>query len=145
MACNRYIFTLSSYFGLILQAVKIYTLLWSSQSKLVALSELNHWNGLHILHVFCMHHIYNPGQGPDLGPLNRVIVALLYDALKRQSWLCNRLWRPIGLWDIEAPTFSGQSAHRWQSDCRPHAPAALYTWEDFWYSFLLEAKSTPGP
>jgi hypothetical protein len=27
---------------------------------------------------------------------------------------CNRPWRPIGLWDVEAPTFSRQSAHRWR-------------------------------
>jgi hypothetical protein len=27
---------------------------------------------------------------------------------------CNRPWRPIRLWDVEAPTFSRQSAHRWR-------------------------------
>jgi hypothetical protein len=27
---------------------------------------------------------------------------------------CERPWRPIGLWDVEAPTFSRQSAHRWR-------------------------------
>jgi hypothetical protein len=31
----------------------------------------------------------------------------------RLSYPCNRQWRPIGLWDVEAPTFSRQSAHRW--------------------------------
>jgi hypothetical protein len=31
-----------------------------------------------------------------------------------ESYLCNRPWRPIGLWDVEAPTFSRQSAHRWR-------------------------------
>jgi hypothetical protein len=30
------------------------------------------------------------------------------------------------LWDIEAPTFSRQSAHRWRWGCQPYAPAALY-------------------
>jgi hypothetical protein len=39
---------------------------------------------------------------------------------------CNRPWRPIGLWDVEAPTFSRQSAHRWQWGCQPYASAALY-------------------
>jgi hypothetical protein len=33
--------------------------------------------------------------------------------LGRKSYPCNRPWRPIGLWDVEAPTFSRQSAHRW--------------------------------
>jgi hypothetical protein len=54
-------------------------------------------------------------------------------------------WRPIGLGDVEAPTFvdtrltdGGKivSLTRW-----PH----LAPQEDFWYSFLLEAESTPGP
>jgi hypothetical protein len=55
------------------------------------------------------------------------------------------LWRPIALWDVEAPTSSRQSAHRWRWGCQPYAPAALYLQEDSWYSFLLEAESTPGP
>jgi hypothetical protein len=29
--------------------------------------------------------------------------------------------------------------------CQPYAPAALYPQEDSWYSFLLEAESTPRP
>jgi hypothetical protein len=33
-------------------------------------------------------------------------------------------WRPIGLWDVEAPTFSRQSAHRWRWGCQPYAPTA---------------------
>jgi hypothetical protein len=31
-----------------------------------------------------------------------------------RSYLHNRPWRPIGLWDVEDPTMSGQSAHKWQ-------------------------------
>jgi hypothetical protein len=61
------------------------------------------------------------------------------------SYPCNRPWRPIGLWDIEASTFSRQSSHRWQWGCQPHAPATLYPHEDSWYAFLLEAESTAGP
>jgi hypothetical protein len=48
-------------------------------------------------------------------------------------------------WDVEAPTFSRQSAHRWQCGCQPYTPAALYTPEYSWFSLLLEAESTPGP
>jgi hypothetical protein len=29
--------------------------------------------------------------------------------------------------------------------CQPYAPAVFYHQEDSWYSFLLEAESTPGP
>jgi hypothetical protein len=38
----------------------------------------------------------------------------------------NRSWRPIGVWEVEAPTSSRQSAHRWRQGCQPYAPAALY-------------------
>jgi hypothetical protein len=30
------------------------------------------------------------------------------------------------LWDVEAPTFSRQSDHRWRRGCQPYASAALY-------------------
>jgi hypothetical protein len=53
--------------------------------------------------------------------------------------------RPIGLWDVETPTFFRQSAHRLRWGCQPYPPAALYAQKDSWYSFLLEAESTPGP
>jgi hypothetical protein len=45
---------------------------------------------------------------------------------KGLSYPCGRLWRPIGLWDIQAPTFSRQLAHTWRWGCQPYAPAALY-------------------
>jgi hypothetical protein len=61
------------------------------------------------------------------------------------NYPCNRPWTPIGLWDVEAPTFSRQLAHIWLYGCQPYAPAALYPQEDSWYSFLLKAESTPGP
>jgi hypothetical protein len=51
-------------------------------------------------------------------------------------------WRPIVSWDVEAPTFSWQPAHKWRWGCQPYAPDALYPQEDAWYSFLLEAEST---
>jgi hypothetical protein len=41
----------------------------------------------------------------------------------RQSYPCNRLWRLIGLWDVEAPAFSRWSAHRWQWS-QPYALAS---------------------
>jgi hypothetical protein len=37
------------------------------------------------------------------------------------------------------------STHRWRQGCQPYAPAAFYTVDNSWYSFLLEAESTPGP
>jgi hypothetical protein len=65
---------------------------------------------------------------------------------KKENYRYNRPWTPIGLWDVEAPTFSlynrltdgGKvfSLTRRQ----PFTPQ-----ESSWYSFLLEAESTPGP
>jgi hypothetical protein len=37
------------------------------------------------------------------------------------------------------------SAHRWGQGCQPYAPSAFYLQKDSWYSFLLEAESTPRP
>jgi hypothetical protein len=53
--------------------------------------------------------------------------------------------KAIGFWDVEAPTFSRQSAHRWRWGCQPYAPTTLYLQEDSWYSFLLVAELIPGP
>jgi hypothetical protein len=75
------------------------------------------------------------------------ITALFSEAIrvrKKLSYPCNRPWRVIGLWDVEAPTFSRQSAHRERWGCQLYAPAALYPQEDSWYSFLLEVESNPG-
>jgi hypothetical protein len=61
---------------------------------------------------------------------------------RRQSYPCNRPRRPMGLWDIEAPTFSRQSVHRWRWGCQPYALDVLYQQEDSWYSCLWETEST---
>jgi hypothetical protein len=66
-----------------------------------------------------------------------------FNFLYIKNYSCNRLWRPTRLWDIEAHTFDGQSAHRWWWG-QPYALFVLYPQEDSWYSFLLEAESTQG-
>jgi hypothetical protein len=53
-------------------------------------------------------------------------------------------WRPLELREVEASTFFRHWAHRWRQGCQPYARAPFYPKEDSWYSFLLEAKSTPG-
>jgi hypothetical protein len=59
-------------------------------------------------------------------------VIILSTGKKRQNYPCNRPWRPIGLWDFEAPTFSRQSVHRWRWG-QPYAPVTLYPKEESWY------------
>jgi hypothetical protein len=61
------------------------------------------------------------------------------------SYPCNKPWKPMGLFDVENPTFSRQSAHRLRRGCQPYALAALYPQDGSWYLFLLETESTPGP
>jgi hypothetical protein len=65
------------------------------------------------------------------------------DEITRDHHSCNRPWRPTGLSDVEAPTISGQSAHRRRWGCQPYAPAALHPQEDYWYSFLLRGWVDP--
>ena len=45
---------------------------------------------------------------------------------------------------FEAPRISRQSAHEGGKVCQPYAAAVFTPRKDFWYSFLLEAESTPG-
>jgi hypothetical protein len=62
-----------------------------------------------------------------------------YACKKKSEAIPVTRWRRIGLWD-----FSRQSAHTWRWGCQLYSPVALYPQEDFWYSFLLEAESSPG-
>jgi hypothetical protein len=62
-----------------------------------------------------------------------------------KSYPCKRPWRAIGLWDVKAPTFS---LDNWLTDdgkvvSLAHRPP-FTPQEHSWYSFLLEAESTPG-
>jgi hypothetical protein len=58
-------------------------------------------------------------------PRHYVKIGNAWNYLKK-SYPCNRLRRPTGLWDVEAPIFSKQSAQRWGWGCQPYAPADLY-------------------
>jgi hypothetical protein len=41
------------------------------------------------------------------------------------TYPCKKLWRPKGLWDVEVPTFSRQSAHRWW--CQTYEQTPIYS------------------
>jgi hypothetical protein len=50
---------------------------------------------------------------------------LITENKRRQSYPWNRTQNPIGMWYVEVPTFSRQSAHRWRWGCQPYTSAAL--------------------
>ena len=43
---------------------------------------------------------------------------------------------------LRFPRFRDNGTGRWKG-CQPYAPAAFTPWKSSWYSFLLEAESTP--
>jgi hypothetical protein len=54
-------------------------------------------------------------------------------------------WRdPEGSRRLRLPDFKTSGTWRWQG-CQPYAPAAFTPRKYSWYSFMLEAESTPGP
>jgi hypothetical protein len=62
------------------------------------------------------------------------------------SYPCNRPWRPVGLWDVEVPTFCLDSRLTDGGKVVSPTHRPLFTLQEgSWYSFLLEAESTPGP
>jgi hypothetical protein len=71
---------------------------------------------------------------PSFGRVShRLACSVTYwlQGLRRRSWkskavLVNRPWSPTSLWEVEAPIFSRQSAHRWRWGCQPYAPASHY-------------------
>jgi hypothetical protein len=56
-----------------------------------------------------------------------------------------RPWRPLGLREVEAPTFSDIWLTDGDKVVSPKRRPLFHPQEDPWYSFLLEAESTSGP
>jgi hypothetical protein len=53
--------------------------------------------------------------------------------------------RPLGIQEVEASTMSIQSAHEDGEVVNPKHRSSLPPRRYRWYSFLIEADSTPGP
>ena len=51
---------------------------------------------------------------------------------------------PRGFQEVQVPILRENGPGWWQG-CQPYAPAAFTHRKYSWYSFILEAKSTPGP
>jgi hypothetical protein len=123
-----------------------------SQSAVISLLSLCAIYILHVIKCMYIQHIQvlyqGQGQYSRSCPINSsscyngslvtwTVVSLTAAKFKplifpTQVWvwlwvLCYDRWRPVVLWDVEAPTLSRQSAHRWPWGCQPYAPAALYS------------------
>jgi hypothetical protein len=81
----------------------------------------------HFLSLRSMHNLEKESESESdkfhVWRLSTIFVTRKLCTMKKKIYACNRPWRPIGLWDVEAPTFSTQSAHRWRWGCQPSAPA----------------------
>jgi hypothetical protein len=76
--------------------------------------------------------------------LNRAVTALIdFSGSKKKSYPCKRPWKPIGLRNVQAPTFFRRSTHKWRQGCQPYSPVAHYTQNNCWYLFLLDVDSSP--
>ena len=64
---------------------------------------------------------------------------------KVKSFPATGLDRPLGFQEVEIPRISRQSAHEGSKVVSPTHRPSLYPKKDSWYSFLLEAESTPRP
>jgi hypothetical protein len=64
---------------------------------------------------------------------------------KKYSYPCNRPWRPIRLWDVEAPKFSNNRLTNGGEVVSLTRRPPFSLQEDSWYSLLLGAESTTGP
>jgi hypothetical protein len=57
----------------------------------------------------------------------QIIILKVYVNCLKWSSPRNRLWGPVGLWDVEDPTLSRRSAHGWRQGCQPYSPATPYS------------------
>jgi hypothetical protein len=63
------------------------------------------------------------GENPDP---RKMWSCWINEGRKKIRYHCNGLWRPAGLWDVEVPTFPGQSARRRRWGFQPYRLAPLF-------------------
>jgi hypothetical protein len=92
-------------------------------------------------HIYICIYIYKVKLSPVTGRGDQHVFPVRYE---RRLHITEENYPRNGLWDIEEPTLSRQSAHRWQEGCQPYVSAAALLPRKiffcFWYSFLLEPE-----
>jgi hypothetical protein len=76
--------------------------------------------------------------------LSRGIVAVKFDKGKDKAIPLQAWTGPEGPRSLRLPDFKTIGTSRWQV-CQPYAQATFNPRNFSWYSFLLNAESTPGP
>jgi len=115
---------------------KLRTLNCPSKSVRVSKSSRMKWAG-YVARVVENRNAYRVLTGKPEG--NRGKTKVKGKAIPLQAWT-----GPEGSRRLRLPDFKTIDTWRWQG-CQPYAPAAFTPRKYFWYSFLLGAKSTPGP
>jgi hypothetical protein len=75
---------------------------------------------------------------------NTFILFIIYLNVKGKAIPLQAWTGPEGSRKLRLPDFMTIGTCRWKG-CQPYAPAAFTPRQYSWYSFLLEAESTPGP
>jgi hypothetical protein len=100
------------------------------QMRLQASCIFPNWN-----YVFTLWFIPTPRREICFPVTTNCVILRNRDVRSKLKLFLNRLWRPIGLWDVEDPTLSRQLANGWHQCCQPYAPAALYSPETLFFCF----------
>jgi hypothetical protein len=109
------------------------------------------------VNVYCYLYTINNGSEKPLGspfrikysyqhfiPKQLIYILLAEGDIIGKAIPLQALTGPEGSRKLRLPDFKTIRIERWQG-CQPYAPAAFMPRKYFWYSFLLEAESTPGP
>jgi hypothetical protein len=114
-------------FHCILKSVAVWNVGHSEQQSKQKIKEQSYFHS----HLFLK---YSSPSGNTLYP----------SGVKGKAIPLQALPGPEGSRRLRLPDFKPIGTRKWQG-CQPYAPAAFNPRKYSWYSFLLEAESTPGP
>jgi len=95
--------------------------------------------------IHCVSHLYVTQYSPKYHKFNiNTMFHCTFLKVKGKAIPLQALDRPEGFQEVEVPRFQ-DNRHMKVVRLSAHAPATFTPRKYSWYSFLLEAESTPGP